>query len=89
MRRPDEAADAGPVTSHESTLSTSSFAIRIVQIIDGSALFADYSITPSFATGIVDLDGTISGLSSKPNSRAKVQLAGKVDRYAPVDITAK
>src|SRR6185369_16223084 len=55
----------------------------------GSALFADYSITPSFATGIVDLDGMITGLSSEPNSRAKVQLAGKVDRYAPVDISGE
>ncbi len=63
--------------------------IKTVTLTGGSALFADYSITPSFATGIVDLDGTISGLSSQPNSRAKVQLAGKVDRYAPVDITGE
>ena len=63
--------------------------IKTVTLSGGSALFADYSITPSFATGIVDLDGTISGLSSQPNSRAKVQLAGKVDRYAPVDITGE
>ena len=63
--------------------------IKTVTLTGGSALFADYSITPSFATGIVDLDGTISGLSSQPNSRATVQLAGKVDRYAPVDITGE
>ena len=52
-------------------------------------MFADYSIKPSFATGIVDLEGTITGLSSQPSSRAKVQLAGKVDRYAPVDIAGE
>jgi hypothetical protein len=63
--------------------------IKNVTITGGSALFADYSITPSFATGIVDLEGTITGLSSQPNSRAKVQLAGKVDRYAPVDISGE
>ena len=63
--------------------------IKTVTLTGGSALFADYSITPSFATGIVDLDGTVTGLSSQPNSRAKVQLAGKVDRYAPVDITGE
>jgi hypothetical protein len=33
------------------------------------------------------LDGTISGLSSDPAARAKVDIAGKVDRYAPVKIT--
>ncbi len=63
--------------------------IKNVAITGGSALFADNSITPSFATGIVDLDGTITGLSSQPDSRAKVRLAGKVDRYAPVDITGE
>ena len=61
--------------------------IKTITVTGGSALFADYSISPSFATGIVDLEGTVTGLSSQPNSRAKVKLAGKVDRYAPVDIT--
>jgi uncharacterized protein involved in outer membrane biogenesis len=63
--------------------------IKTIVLAGGSALFADYSIAPSFATGIVDLEGTITGLSSQQNSRAKVQLAGKVDRYAPVDITGE
>jgi hypothetical protein len=63
--------------------------IKSISITDGSALFADNSITPSFATGIMDLQGTITGLSSQADSRAKVQLAGKVDRYAPVDITGE
>jgi hypothetical protein len=60
--------------------------IKSVAITGGSALFADNSITPSFATGIVDLEGTVTGLSSQADSRAKVKLVGKVDRYAPVDI---
>jgi hypothetical protein len=63
--------------------------IRTVQIIDGSANFADYSIQPSFATGILGLNGKISGLASDPASRAQISLAGKVDKYAPVDITGE
>jgi Domain of Unknown Function (DUF748) len=63
--------------------------IKNISVGSGSALFADYSITPSFATGIVDLDGMVTGLSSQPGSRAKVQLTGKVDRYAPVDIAGE
>ena len=63
--------------------------IRTVQISDGSANFADYSIAPSFATGILGLNGTVTGLSSDPGSRAKVKLDGKVDKYAPVDITGE
>lgn len=63
--------------------------IRTVQLIDGSANFADYSIEPSFATGILELNGRVTGLSSDPSSRAEVKLDGKVDKYAPVDITGE
>ena len=63
--------------------------IRSVQIIDGSANFADYSIEPSFATGILELNGKVTGLSSERDSRAQVALQGKVDKYAPVDITGE
>jgi hypothetical protein len=63
--------------------------IGTVQLVDGSANFADYSIEPSFATGILSLNGTIVGLSSDPASRAKVKLEGKVDKYAPVDISGE
>lgn len=57
-----------------------------VRFVDGSANFADLSIRPSFATGIQELEGTVTGLSSAPDSRADVRLDGKVDRYAPVEI---
>jgi hypothetical protein len=63
--------------------------IRQVQILDGAANFADLSIEPSFATAIMGLNGEVKGLSSDPSSRAQVKLAGKVDKYAPVDITGE
>ncbi len=83
--RPNEpAAQAPPAASPPMPVR-----IKSVAITGGSALFADYSIAPSFATGILDLEGTVTGLSSRADSRAKVKLAGKVDRYAPVDITGE
>jgi hypothetical protein len=84
-----EAADAEPKQQAEPQSKPMPMRIKNITVSGGSALFADYSITPSFATGIVDLEGTITGLSSQPDSRAKVQLAGKVDRYAPVDIAGE
>jgi hypothetical protein len=63
--------------------------IGTVQITDGSADFADFSVQPNFAAGMMALTGTVTGLSSDPNSRATVKLAGNVDRYAPVDITGQ
>ncbi|MDB6102842.1 MAG: hypothetical protein JWO52_2841, partial [Gammaproteobacteria bacterium] len=61
-------------------------AIDAINIQDGSANYADLWIQPHFAVGIQTLNGSILGLSSDPHSRAKVELKGKVDRYAPVHI---
>jgi hypothetical protein len=58
-------------------------AIGTVTLVNGSANYSDLWIKPSFAIGIQSLGGKITGLSSDPQSRAQVQLDGKVDRYAP------
>jgi hypothetical protein len=63
--------------------------IRRVLIEDGTADFADYSVQPNFAAGILGLNGSVTGLSSDPDSRAEVKLVGSVDRYAPVDISGQ
>jgi hypothetical protein len=61
-------------------------AIKSVQVTEGSANFADYSIQPSFASGIIGLNGQIDGLSSAPESRAKIAIKGRVDEFSPVEI---
>ena len=61
-------------------------AINKVRFDNGSANFADLSIRPNFAAGIQSLSGTVVGLSSRADARAKVDLNGKVDQYAPVRI---
>ncbi|MGY4492357.1 DUF748 domain-containing protein [Pseudomonas sp. TE3610] len=57
-----------------------------VKINDGSAYFADSSLTPNFATNIQQLTGTIGTIDSQQQKPAKVDIKGKVDRYAPVTI---
>jgi hypothetical protein len=57
-----------------------------VKIQNGSANFADFWITPNYAVSLQQLGGNISGLSSKKDSRARIALNGKIDRYAPVEI---
>jgi Domain of Unknown Function (DUF748) len=69
-------APAGPLTPFPVSIGT-------VSLANGSANYADLWIKPSFAIGIQSLHGKITGLSSDPQSRAKVQLDGKVERYAP------
>jgi len=63
--------------------------IKRIVIKGGQANFADLSVMPNFSTGIQNLEGTVLGLSSKPDSRAKVDLHGSVDAFAPVSITGE
>ncbi len=60
--------------------------IGTVKVASGSANFADFWIKPNYAVSLQELVGSISGLSSDPKSRAKVDLNGRVDRYAPASI---
>lgn len=63
--------------------------VRRVRVLDGSANFADLSLQPDFATGIQQLTGSITGLSSQEAKRAEIVLDGKVDKYAPVAIRGR
>lgn len=62
--------------------------IRIgqIDINDGSANFADLTLTPNFATAVQQLNGQIGTIDNRQSQPAKVDVQGKVDRYAPVTI---
>jgi hypothetical protein len=72
-----------PPPNHATTMPLS---IGTVVISNGSANYSDQWIQPHFAIGIQQLNGSIDGLSSDPASRAKIDLTGSVDRYAPAHI---
>ena len=57
-----------------------------IQLQDGSANFADFSLTPDFATAIQQLNGSIGTIDSVQQKPASIDIKGKVDRYAPVTI---
>jgi len=63
--------------------------IKKIVLQASQANFADLSVMPNFATGIQKLEGTVLGLSSKENSRAKIDIHGSVDEFAPVSITGE
>lgn len=52
----------------------------------GSTFFADNSLIPHFAASIEQLEGNISQLSSTSVTPAKVDIKGKIDKYAPVTL---
>ena len=63
--------------------------IREVRIESGQMNFSDQFIQPNFAADIKDLDGQLTGLSTDPNSSAKVDLKGEVGEFSPVTIAGE
>lgn len=63
-------------------------ALRIggISVRDGSANFADFSLTPNFATAMGQLNGQIGTIDNQRPLVADVDISGRVDRYAPVTI---
>lgn len=80
--------EAKPQSSPDATPKQPELSLDIQKISfnQGSAFFADNSLTPNFASGIEQLEGNISHLSSKPGTTASVDIKGKIDRYAPVTL---
>ncbi|MBY8948371.1 DUF748 domain-containing protein [Pseudomonas sp. SH10-3B] len=81
-------ASSGTQSAAKPTSKDKPLGIHIGQIAinDGSANFADFSLTPNFATAIQQLNGQIGTIDSRQAKPASVDIKGKVDRYAPVTI---
>lgn len=60
-----------------------------IKITNGSAHYTDLWIEPHFTLAIQSLEGFISGMSSDPSSRARIELDGKVDEYAPLHVSGE
>lgn len=87
------ASDAAPSTTEEKPVSPQKskgapvpVTVGVVKLVKASATFRDLSLEPAVRTGISDLTGTIKGLSSKQLARADVNLAGRVDKVAPLKV---
>lgn len=80
-----------PQPKSEAKDSSPPLQVRIggVTIRDGSADFADNSLKPGFATNIQSLEGGIGTLDTAASKPADIHLAGKVDRFAPVEIKGR
>ncbi|MFZ0007011.1 MAG: DUF748 domain-containing protein [Steroidobacteraceae bacterium] len=76
------AAPAAPLTPFP-------LAIGAVRVVNGAANYTDLWIKPSFTLNMQQLNGSITGLSSDPASRAKVKLEGSIERYSPVSIAGE
>ena len=77
---------AAPAAAPPAPLTPFPMSIGTVKMVNGTADYTDLWIKPSFALGMQALNGAVTGLSSDPRSRAKVQLDGKLASYSPLHI---
>ncbi|HEY6011295.1 MAG TPA: DUF748 domain-containing protein, partial [Nitrospirota bacterium] len=64
-------------------------AIGKVTLTNGSVTFIDKNVKPRYAANLVEINGNVSGLSSKADRMADVMLRGSLDQYAPLVIEGK
>ena len=85
---PQPAGASSGKTKAASAPASKPLGVRIgqININDGSANFADLTLTPNFATAVQQLNGQIGTIDNRKPAPAKVDVKGKVDRYAPVTI---
>ena len=63
--------------------------IKEVSFKNGHVNFTDKLIKPTYSTNLFNIEGKISGLSSKGTHLADVQLLGKLHKTVPVEIKGK
>ncbi|HYQ48008.1 MAG TPA: DUF748 domain-containing protein, partial [Thermodesulfovibrionales bacterium] len=60
-----------------------------VTLQGGTVNFSDHYIKPNFSTNMLEIGGRVTGLSSEEIGMADVEMRGKLENYAPLEITGK
>jgi len=63
--------------------------IEKVTLQGGMVNFSDNYIRPNFTTNMLEIGGRVTGLSSEETKMADVELRGKLENYAPLEITGR
>jgi len=63
--------------------------IRTITLQGGRINFSDTSLKPVFSLELADIGGRVSGLSSAEATLADLDLRGKVNQFAPLEIVGK
>jgi hypothetical protein len=78
-----------PASSAKDAKTAADIRMGAITLQGGEIDFTDRYIQPNFSGRFVEMGGRISGLSSMENTAADVELRGKLDGYAPLEVTGK
>lgn len=82
----EEAGGPRQKTAKRGEKPASNIKIGKVTFQGGTIDFTDHLIKPNFSAQMLNIGGSVSGLSSIESSRAKVDLRGNLGRGAPIEI---
>jgi uncharacterized protein involved in outer membrane biogenesis len=68
---------------------TKNIKIGTVTLQGGRVDFSDQSLKPEYSVKLTEIGGRVSGLSSEETTMADMELRGKLNDYAPLEITGK
>jgi uncharacterized protein involved in outer membrane biogenesis len=90
---PDNAALPSPtaVASADRAAQAPAVPVRIevVTLQGGAVNFSDKFIKPNYSASLVEIGGRVSGLSSEEDKLADIDLRGKLENSAPLEIVGK
>jgi flagellar motor protein MotB len=89
QKQEQKAASPLPVEQPVKASEPKMIRIDTVTLQGGTINFSDRHIKPNYSANLVEIGGRISGLSSEESTTADVDLRGKLDNYAPLEITGK
>ena len=78
--------DPTPAPQSPETVRPRNVRIERVTFNDSRLDFTDHFIKPNYNADVGELSGTVTGLSSEPDARARVDLRGSYDKSSPVTI---
>jgi len=93
---PKKEKEASPPVTQEKAASSQkekesvkNIKIGTVTLQEGRVDFSDQSLKPEYSVKLTEIGGRVSGLSSEETTLADMELRGKLNDYAPLEITGK
>jgi len=93
---PKKEKEASPPVTQEKVASSQkekesvkNIKIGTVTLQEGRVDFSDQSLKPEYSVKLTEIGGRVSGLSSEETTLADMELRGKLNDYAPLEITGK
>ena len=84
VKAPEPATAPAPATATATTpAADAGFPVRVrrVRLQNAKLDFADLSLRPQFAAKIYELNGVVTGLSTRRDARSQIELDGRIDEF--------